>query len=282
VTARLEGRVALLFGASPSINAGIALALADEGALIACVDRNEAHAQACAKEIGSRGGRALPLVADVADEEAVVSCVDAAERELGAIDILVNGVAIENWHGLADANLDELLLHFRIIVGGPFVAIKRCAAGMVERGRPGSVINLLSTEAHQGRPGNISYGVAKAALGHLTKAAAMELAPVGIRVNSLTPTGTDPAEGKERAGSWGVPWTPNSPVRRTDFTSGALGIPLGRRPSPWDYGRAAVFLASDDAQMITGFDLRVDGGVVSRYWRWNPGAEVREQGAGNS
>ena len=272
LASRLDGRVVLAFGASPSINAGIVLALASEGAAVACVDKNPRHASSCADDARALGAKALAITASVDDEAQVREAVDRVVREFGGIDVLVNGVAIEGWHGLLDTTLEEFRTHLNVILGGPFLATKLVAASMIEQGRPGSVINLLSTEAHQGRPGNIAYGTAKAALGHFTKCAAMELAEYGIRVNSLTPTGTDPAEGRARAERWGVTWAPNSPGRRPGFTSGDQGIPLGHRPSPEDYGRAAAFLASDDARMVTGFDLRVDGGVISRYWRFNPGA----------
>lgn len=274
MSGRLQGRVALAFGASPSINAGIILALAAEGADVACVDRSEAHAEACAEAVAKLGVRALPLVADVANANQVTAAVDRAVEEFGGVDVLVNGVAFETWHTLLESNIAEFRLHFDVIVGGPFVATQRCAASMIDKGRPGSVINLLSTEAHQGRPGNIGYGVAKAALGHFTKCAAMELAEHGIRVNSLTPTATDPSEGKDRTLQWGLDWSPQYPPRRPHFTSGDQGVPLGHRPTPSDYGRAAVFLASDDSRMVTGFDLRVDGGVIARYWRFNPGVDM--------
>jgi NAD(P)-dependent dehydrogenase (short-subunit alcohol dehydrogenase family) len=272
--ARLDGRVAIAFGASPSINAGIVLALASEGATVVCVDRDEAHAKSCADDARSLGVRALALVADVSDEKQVRESVERAVREYGGIDVLVNGVATTSWHGLLDATLEEFRSHFDVIVGSAFTATQLCAASMIEQGRRGCVINILSTEAHQGRPGNIGYGVAKAALAHFTKCVAMELAEYGIRVNSVTPTATDPGEGRDRAHRWGVSWAPEGPAPRPDFTAGDQGIPLGRRPSPWDYGRAVAYLASDDARMVTGFDLRVDGGAVSRYWRFNPGTEI--------
>jgi len=270
---RLAGRVALAFGASPSINAGIILALADEGATVVCVDRDPAYAKACAEDARTLGAEAIALVADVSDEEQVRSATERAVAAYGGIDVLVNGVATGSWHGLLDATLAEFRQHLDVIVGGAFTATRLAAAAMIERGRGGAVINLLSTEAHQGRPGNIGYGVGKAALAHFTKCVAMELAEYGIRVNSLTPTATDPGEGIERARRWGVAWAPEPAPRRPGFTAGDQGIPLGKRPSPADYGRAAAFLASDDARMVTGLDVRVDGGVISKYWRFNPGAE---------
>jgi NAD(P)-dependent dehydrogenase (short-subunit alcohol dehydrogenase family) len=98
----------------------------------------------------------------------------------------------------------------------------------------------------------------------------MELASHAIRVNSLTPTATDPSESFDRAKRWGRA-VQESP-RLQAFERFRLGSPLQKLPSPSDYGRAAVFLASDDARMITGTDLRVDAGAVARYWAWDPAA----------
>jgi 3-oxoacyl-[acyl-carrier protein] reductase len=95
----------------------------------------------------------------------------------------------------------------------------------------------------------------------------MDLARHGIRVNSLTPTATDVEEGLERAVEWGRPRAD----RRGRLLDFQRMVPMGQLPSPRHYGRAAVFLASDDAEMITGFDLRVDAGAIAKYWPWIPG-----------
>jgi 3-oxoacyl-[acyl-carrier protein] reductase len=144
---------------------------------------------------------------------------------------------------------------------------------MIARGRHGSIINILSTEAHQGNPGNIAYGTCKSGLINFTRGAAMEFAPFGIRVNSLTPTATSPEEGLERTKAWGVEWIEAQAGVRPGYTVGDKGVPLGKRPAPSDYAAGAVFLASDDSRMTTGFDLRVDGGTIARYWRYNPGVQ---------
>ena len=146
----------------------------------------------------------------------------------------------------------------------------KCAE-VIEQGRGGSIITLISTEGHQGYPGSVGYGTAKSGLLNFTRSVAMELAEHRIRVNSLSPTATDPAEGVDRAREWGLDWQAHSEVRGPGFPPGEIGVPLGHRPSPRHYGPAAVFLASDDAEMITGFDLRVDAGTVAKYWRWMPG-----------
>jgi NAD(P)-dependent dehydrogenase (short-subunit alcohol dehydrogenase family) len=270
MTGDLDGRTALVTGCSPGINAGIARALAANGAAIACLDRDESYAKACADWLDREGTQALALTGDVTDDADVRRCVAAVEERFGSVDVVVNGAALESWHGALDTEPDEFRRHLDVIVTGAFLVSKHAANAMIRHGRGGSIINIGSTEAHQGRPGNIGYGVAKAAVLHLTKCLAMELAEHGIRVNSLTPTGTDPAEGDARRDEWGVEWTPARAPRRPDFSRGDEGIPLGHRPTPTDYGNAAAFLASPRSGAVTGIDLRVDGGVVSRYWRWNP------------
>jgi 3-oxoacyl-[acyl-carrier protein] reductase len=268
----LHGRVAVVVGASPSINSGIAEQLALAGAAIACVDRNPDFAAACARWLTDRGARAIAVTADVTDEQQIAAAIATAEQHLGSVDVLVNGVAIETWKTLRESTVEEFRRHLEVILVGTFTATKYAAEAMIRGGRGGSIINLGSTEAHQGRPGNVGYGTAKAAVLHLTKIAAMELAEHGIRVNSITPTGTDPREGDARRAQWGVDWEPAAAPRRPGFSRGDDGIPLGHRPAPSDYGQAAVFLASDASSMVTGVDLRVDGGVVARYWRWSPPA----------
>jgi NAD(P)-dependent dehydrogenase (short-subunit alcohol dehydrogenase family) len=268
----LDGKVALVTGVSPNVTAGIAYGLADAGAKVFCVDVREDYARGCAAAIRKRGGDADGIDADVTDEAAVIRAVDAAVGRYGGIDILLNGAAISRPAGLLEMELPEFRLQIDVILGGAFLCTKHVAKHMIARKAKGAVINLGSTEAHQGNPGNIAYGTAKSGMINFTRATAMELAAHGIRVNMLTPTGTDASEGLARAREWNVPWTRSArAARRPNFSSGAEGIPLGRQPLPSDYAAAAVFLASDGAAMVTGTELRVDGGVTSRYWRWNPG-----------
>jgi NAD(P)-dependent dehydrogenase (short-subunit alcohol dehydrogenase family) len=151
---------------------------------------------------------------------------------------------------------------------GTFLVTQQVARLMVEQRRGGSIIVIVSTAGHQGQAGNIGYCTSKSGLLNFTRAAAMDLAPHRIRVNSLTPTATDVEEGIERAVAWGRA-RPEPRGRLLDF---AKMIPGGRLPSPRHYARAAVFLASDDAEMITGFDLRVDAGAIAKYWPWIPTA----------
>ena len=270
---KLRDKVALLTGTSPNICGGIALGMADAGARIVCVDVQEDNAHRCADDVNKRGGEAFGLVCDVTDEAQVQAAVARARDAFGGVDILVNGAVVFNQQGVLDMPLAEWTRQIAVILTGTFLCTKYVAQSMIEKGRRGSIINIISTAGHQGEPWNIGYCTGKSGLLNFTRSAAMELAEFGIRVNSLTPTATDTAEGLARAGKWGVPFrrpSNSSPRRRGFLAPGVPGVPLGRLPSPTDYAQAAVFLASDDAAMITGADLKVDAGALARYWRWDP------------
>jgi NAD(P)-dependent dehydrogenase (short-subunit alcohol dehydrogenase family) len=272
---RLSGKVALITGCGPNINGGIAYGLADEGAKIVCVDLRPDYAEACARAIRERGGEAVAATCDVSREDQVLAALDKARSTFGVVDVLINGAVLQIRKGVLDLTAEEFRRQIDVSLIGALLFTKHVARDLIRSKKPGSVISIISTEGHQGNPGNVGYGAVKAGLLNFTRSVAMELAPYGIRVNSLSPTGTDPAEGLQRAAAWGVTWEagqgrPPNP----DTTSGDQGVPLGKRPSPRHYAKGAVFLASDDAEMITGFDLRIDAGTVARYWRWNPGTKV--------
>jgi NAD(P)-dependent dehydrogenase (short-subunit alcohol dehydrogenase family) len=268
---RLAGKTILVSGVSPNLIGGMAYGLADAGAQVFCADINEQYATACAAAIRRRGGDADAFVCDVTDESLVEATVAAAIARYGKIDGYLHGTALSRPFGLLDMAVEEWRLQLDIILTGAFLFSKHVAKTMIERKIRGSFIYIDSTEGHQGNAGNIAYCTAKSGLFNFARAVAMELAPHGIRANTLTPTGTDATEGLARAAEWNVPWTRSArSIPRPEFSSGAEGVPLGRQPAPSDYAHAAVFLASDEASMITGTDLRVDGGVIARYWRWNP------------
>lgn len=266
---KLHSKVALVTGTSPNIGGGIAEALAEAGAALVCVDTLAANADDCAASIRAQGGRAIGATCDVRDEVQVRAAVAAGQAAFGGVDILVNNAAIFNKKGVLDMPLEEWRTQTDIILTGAFLFTKYVAQGMIARGGGGAIINIISTAGHQGEPGNIAYSTAKCGLLNFTRSAAMELVGHGIRVNSLTPTATDPVESFERAARWG------RPVRDPAAVTAIMapfrdGIPMQKLPRPSDYGRAAVFLASEDAAMITGTDLRVDAGAVARYWAWDP------------
>jgi NAD(P)-dependent dehydrogenase (short-subunit alcohol dehydrogenase family) len=253
-------------GTSPNIGGGIAGGLADEGAKVVCVDAVADNAEQCAAWIRTRGGDALAAVCDTTDEAQVTAMVARAREAYGGVDVLVNNAGILGGQSVLDMPLDRWTRQLAVNLTGTFLCTKHVARAMVEHGRRGSIIVIVSTAGHQGQPGNIGYCTSKSGLLNFTRAAAMDLAPHGIRVNSLTPTATDVEESRDRAVAWGRA-RPEPRGRLLDF---AKMIPGGELPSPRHYARAAVFLASDDAEMITGFDLRVDAGALAKYWPWIP------------
>jgi NAD(P)-dependent dehydrogenase (short-subunit alcohol dehydrogenase family) len=265
---KLAGKVAIVTGTSPNIGGGIAEGLAAEGARVACVDMVAENAHDCAAWITRRGGEALAVVCDITDEAQVQDMVRRVRDAYGGVDVLVNNAGILGGMSVLEMPLERWHRQLAVNLTGTFLCTKHVARLMVEQGRGGSIIVVISTAGHQGQPGNIGYSTSKGGLLNFTRAAAMDLARYGIRVNSLTPTATDPAEGIERAAAWGR----GRPQRRPG--GGALDfrqmVPLGRLPSPRHYARAVVFLASDDAEMITGMDLRVDAGALAKYWPWVP------------
>jgi NAD(P)-dependent dehydrogenase (short-subunit alcohol dehydrogenase family) len=259
---KLAGKVAIVTGTSPNIGAGIAGGLAEEGAKVVCVDLVADNATQCAGWIARRGGEALGVVCDVTDEAAVEAMVARARDTYGGVDILVNNAGILGGLSVLEMPLDRWNRQLAANLTAAFLCTKHVARLMVEQGRRGSIIVIASTAAHQGQPGNIGYCTSKSGLLNFTRAAAMDLVKHGIRVNSLTPTATDVAESDDRAVDWGRP----RPERRGRLLDFQKMIPTGQLPSPRHYGKAAVFLASDDSEMITGLDLRVDAGAIAKYW----------------
>jgi NAD(P)-dependent dehydrogenase (short-subunit alcohol dehydrogenase family) len=263
---RLAGKVVIVTGTSPNIGGGIAEGLADEGAKVVCVDVNDANARQCADGIKRRGGEALAITCDVTDEAQVEAMVARARDAYGGVDVLVNNAGILGGLSVLEMPLDRWNRQISVNLTGNFLCTKHVARLMVEQKRRGSIVVIVSTAGHQGQAGNIAYCTSKSGLLNFTRAAAMDLVKHGIRVNSLTPTATDTEEGQERAVAWGRPRQDRG-GRLHDF---AKMVPMGKLPSPKHYARAIVFLASDDAEMITGFDLRVDAGAIAKYWPWIP------------
>jgi NAD(P)-dependent dehydrogenase (short-subunit alcohol dehydrogenase family) len=271
---KLKDRVALVTGTSPNIGGGVAEGLAAAGAAIVAVDALAENAADCANYVNKIGGRAIGVTGDVTVESQVEAAVSAALKAFGRIDILVNNAAFFNKKGVIDMSYEEWRKQTGVILGGAFLFTKHVANSMIERRAGGVIINVISTAGHQGEPGNIAYSTSKCGLLNFTRSAAMELVGYGIRVNSLTPTATDRGESFDRAERWGrrVARPENLAAGMHAFQS---RIPMQELPKPSDYGHAAVFLASDDARMITGTDLRVDAGAVARYWAWDPGADAK-------
>lgn len=244
----LEGKVALVTGASRGIGKAIALLLAENGADVAVnFAGSTAAAEAVAAEIEKMGRKAILVQGDVSQTEVCAEMVDKVVKELGHIDILVNNAGItrdtlllrmkeEDWDAVLNTNLK-----------GVFNCTKAAVKYMAKQ-RSGSIVNISSVVALMGNAGQANYAAAKAGILGFTRSVAKEMAARGIRVNAVTPG-----------------------FIKTDMTSvlsekvvAAMeaSIPLARLGEPEDIAKAVLFLVSDNAAYITGQTLHVDGGMV--------------------
>jgi len=280
VDVSLDGKVALVTGAGPNIGSGIALALARYGARVACNDLEPPAAKAAVRRIERNGGVGMALTGDVSVEADVVANIDAVLEAWGRIDIVINNAAWLHARGLLEEDLASFNRAITIAVNGNFLYTKYAALSMIERGIKGSIISILSSNAWQGAPGFIAYATHKGGLANFVRAAAMDLAPYGIRVNSFTPTAPRPdnpellaqwrAEGRtelrprREAGERPAWWRPTG-------TFDVRGqIPMGEPATPTDIGHCIAWLSSDYARLITGCDFVIDGGARAKYWAYTP------------
>ena len=256
---KLKGRTALVTGAGPNIGQEICSVLAGEGANVACNDVDPARAEASAGRIEKAGGRALAVPADITEADQVRAMVDQVVRRWGGIDILVNNAAITVPKGLLQISFDEWKQSLDIILTGTFLCSRYAAEVMVGQGRGGSIVNIASTSGHRGRANALAYCTAKGGILNMTRAMAMDLAPHRIRVNSVSPTKTGiSVGGLEREGE-----------RSFDE------IPWGRLGRPSDQAHAVLYLVSNEADFVTGVDLRVDGGALAT---WGARTKFDQQG----
>jgi NAD(P)-dependent dehydrogenase (short-subunit alcohol dehydrogenase family) len=244
-TVSLDGVVAVVTGGGAGIGQGIAAGLAAFGARVAIWERELERCEAVAAEVDG-----LACVTDVRDEEQVDAALRRTTGELGTPTVLVNNAggvfaaplletAPRGWDALIRSNLTHVLL-----------CTQRVARAMVTAELPGSVVNITSIEGTRAAPGYAAYAAAKAGVVNFTRTAALELAPHGIRVNSLAPDVTM-TEGLRR-------------VAPPGFERGVASmIPLGRAGHVDDLAGAAVFLASELSSYVTGQTLHVDGGTAA-------------------
>lgn len=262
--------MAIVTGASPNIGGVLAGGLADAGAAVLCTDISPDTAEAAAEAIGARGGDARWIAGDVTDESHAHAAVALARQSWGKVDILINNAVIFNQKGVLTMPTEEFRRQVDIILVGALNFTRAVAEAMIADSVQGSIINMLSTAAWQGQPGNIGYSTAKSGMINFTRSAAMELAEYGIRVNGFTPTATAP---DRQAAS--TPMTRDVRAFSKYYMDFIGQTPLGRLPVREDYVPAIVFLASDDSAMITGSNITVDGGATAKYWPWVPGADLQ-------
>ena len=244
----LDGKVALVTGASRGIGRAIALKLAAEGAKVAInYAGNTAKAEEVKAEIEKNGGEAILVQADVADADAVEAMVNATVEAFGQIDILVNNAGITR-DGLLMRMKDE---DFDAVINtnlkGVFYCTKLVSKLMMKK-RSGRIINMASVVGLMGNAGQTNYAAAKAGVIGFSKSAAKELAARGITVNMVAPGFID------------TDMTAAMTDKAREMT--LTGIPLNRMGTPEDVANAVAFLVSDNASYITGQVINVDGGMV--------------------
>jgi 3-oxoacyl-[acyl-carrier protein] reductase len=241
---RLEGKVALVTGASSGIGVAIARALHAQGATVALTGRREAELSSLASELGER---ALVMPADLADPAAPAALVERVEAEAGRLDILVNNAGFtrdmlalrmgdEDWNAVLEVDLNA-----------PFRLARAALRGMMKR-RAGRIVSIASIVGVTGNPGQANYAAAKAGLIGMSKALAQEVASRGVTVNIVAP------------GFIATPMTEK--LNEAQKTALLTRIPLGSMGAPEDVAAAVAYLASDEAKWVTGATLHVNGGMA--------------------
>jgi 2-deoxy-D-gluconate 3-dehydrogenase len=247
----LEGKVALVTGASRGIGRAIAVGFAEAGADVAVAARSEGDLETLAKEIDGLGRRALPLTTDVTKREEIEAMIDKTISELGGLDVLVNNAGgtrfmsplvslrPEGWTKTIALNLDSV-----------FHASQIAAQRMLESGG-GSIIQVSSVAGIQGAEGLSYYSAAKGGVRLFTQAAARELAQSGVRLNTIAP-------------GW-VATSLNEMLRADDGSRefAESMVPMRRFAEPEEIVGAAIFLASDASSYVTGATITVDGGQTA-------------------
>ena len=243
---RLEGKTALVTGAGSGIGKCIAETYAREGSRVAVVDVNEEAAKTVARGIGNT---AIALRCDVTNKDEFVGVVEETVAAFGTLDILVNNAGATHVNKpMLEIDEDEFDRIYAVNVKGVFFGCQAVVPLFRLRGG-GVIINIGSTAGLRPRPGLSAYNATKGAVHILTKTLAVELAPDKIRVCAIAPVATD------------TPLLPSflgpAPGQREKFIA---TVPLGRLAKPEDIANAALFLASADAQFVTGNIVEVDGG----------------------
>lgn len=244
---RLEGKTAIVTGGASGFGAGIAQTFLAEGACVMIADINGDAAQKMAAQLGSN---AMAIQVDVGNNASVQAMADAAHAEYGQLDILVNNAGVTHLPTpLEDVSEEDFDHVFNVNMKSVYLTARAFVPKMKTRGM-GAILNVASTAGLSPRPNLNWYNASKGWMITATKTMAVELAPSGVRVNAICPVAGETPLLKSFMGE-------DTPEIRAKFLS---TIPLGRFSTPQDMANAALFLCSDEASMITGTALEVDGG----------------------
>lgn len=244
----LDGKVAIVSAAGQGVGRGVAVALARAGARVVASGRTVAKCHAVVDEITAAGGTAIAAECDVTVDGHIDACVERALAEFGAIDVLVNAADDQRLVPFLDITDDDLLANFRTGVIGTVRFTQAVVPHMEARGG-GAIVNVASGAGLLAMPGMGPYSAVKEAVRSLTRTAAVELGPLGIRVNVICPWAWAPSFDE---------WAEREPE---EFRGALARTPLGRVGDPIDdVGEGVVFLCSDQSRYVTGTTLMLDGG----------------------
>ncbi len=242
--ADLSGHTAIVTGGSRGIGAAITSALDSAGATVVIAGGSETHAAALIDRLGAKH-RYVPH--DVSSENSWEDLVNAVRLEFKSIDVLVNNAGVlDSGDDITETSVENFDRHYRVNQLGVFLGIRSVAGRMKQEGA-GSIVNLSSIGGHRGYANQIGYSTTKWAVRGMTKCAAVELAPYGVRVNSVAPGFIDT--------------TMIDAMPREQIEAVTASTPLGRRGTADEIARAVVFLASKECPFMTGAELIVDGGL---------------------
>lgn len=254
-TTRLRGRVAVVTGAGSGIGRAIALRLADEGASVLVGDLDPDGAQATVDAARAAGGTAEPATVDVCDPASVAALIDLAVERWGQLDVAVANAGIGIAGDALGQTVQEWDRMFEVNARGTFLTCQNALRVMVPRGS-GSIVATASIGGMVGLAGRAGYCASKAAVVGFVKAAAIDCAATGVRINAISPGTVD------------SPWigriTADAPDPAEQRRQMEARQPIGRLGRPEEIAAMAAFLASDESTFMTGSNVVVDGGVTAR------------------
>jgi NAD(P)-dependent dehydrogenase (short-subunit alcohol dehydrogenase family) len=263
MSGRLEGKVAIITGATSGIGEETARCFIHHGARVILAGRSADKGNTLAKELGER---AMFQQADVMKESDIAALVDTAVKKFGRLDCLFNNAGAPTPGNLGDVTEDQFAYAMRLLLGSVVFGIKHASRAMKAQGNGGSIINNASVAAHRYGQGSILYAAAKSGVAHYTRMAGVELGPFGIRVNAISPGAIATPifwGGSTRAATL----SDEDNARKLAKLEGNLArsTPLPRSGLPIDIANAALFLASDEGSFVNCHDLVVDGGRISWF-----------------
>ena len=249
-----EGKNALVTGSSKGIGAAVAMELARQGANVTInCHASRDQAEQVAEQIRSLGRKALVIAADVSDQSAVEDMVQQTVAEFGSLDAFVSNAVYSDRELMVNANMEGFKRTVDVSMWGAFFGVRAASQQMLRQGHGGAITVISSPHAIIPIPTSMAYNMAKAAIDHMARTAAIELVKHGIRVNIFHPGWIDtPGERKF--------------FSQEELNQGAQSLPMQRMGTPEEMAKGVCFTLSDDAAYMTGSTMTMDGGVSLPWW----------------